>query len=466
MRRVLLILLATIMLLCVVACKNDPNLYKYDSSSYLGSWEIDIAPIEGDVDGCIQLVQYTFNEDFTYEVTQYWHNAETNIITIVLTAPGVYDYDFDEDTGIGTLTLDGGPTEYYWSMSTGKLFTKQFGTVGIQYDFKRPKYIVKKAANQKDIIGVWEHTVYNKNTWGKDTRQLEFKSDGTLDTYIWIGVGNPVNHSDPVTWKYKVADQERSYSRTYHTKWEYGSEVVVTGPSSVLADLHGYSNHITEYNYTIYVDNGVWEQVDDLPPGPTDKKNYAIYQYGDKYILVYDGLSYVKASNHIDMSIKNKEIVHPWTAAPTFTLYLRSDGTYSSDYADLFNYSQLNADDYYSGTYSTSYNEVATADYVAFERTKYEEEHPGEVPVGGWDAWTEAQIAYINTLKEDNTVQLFTGTITFRPDFGYEETFKFFMIISTPKYGIEDHNGEPDPSYSLCIRNTNNEGDINYLDLD
>ena len=134
MRRLMLLLLATTILLCAVACNNDPNLYKYDSSSYLGSWEIDIAPIEGDVDGCIQLVQYTFNSDFTYEVVQYMFDAQTKQITIVEGADGVYEYVYDDNTGIGTLTLDYtglAPTEYFWSMSSGKLLENSMFSRGL-----------------------------------------------------------------------------------------------------------------------------------------------------------------------------------------------------------------------------------------------------------------------------------------------------------------------------------------------
>ncbi|MBQ7282413.1 MAG: hypothetical protein IJR16_06510 [Spirochaetales bacterium] len=468
MRRLMLLLLATTILLCAVACNNDPNLYKYDSSSYLGSWEIDIAPIEGDVDGCIQLVQYTFNSDFTYEVVQYKFDAQTKQITIVEGADGVYEYVYDDNTGIGTLTLDYtglAPTEYFWSMSSGKLFTFQYGTVGKQYVFKRPQYIVKKAADQRDIVGIWDHTVYQKNTVGEDIRQLEFKSDGTLEEYLCLGVGGPVQHSVTTSWKYKVADEERSYSRTYHSKWEYGSEIIVSAtPSSVGADLHEKSNRITRYDYAVYVDNGVMELVDELPI--IQGMQYVIYQYGDKQLLVMGGDTYVKVSNHIDMSSKTKEIVYPWHHNPTDThLYLRSDGTYSSDFVDLLNYSQDNDDNFYSGTYSTSYNEVATADYVAFMEQKFKDEYPGVVPPGGWAAWLEEQAAFIETMKEDNYVQLYNGTITFRPDFGFEETFKFFMRIKTPKYGIEDHLGDPETQHDMIIRTNDNEGDVNYYEL-
>ncbi len=463
MRRFFILLTTAVMLLFAVACNNDPNLYKYDSSSYLGSWEIDIAPIEGDVDGCIQLVQYTFNSDFTYGVVEYLKDAQTNEISVLEGAEGVFEYAFDEDTGIGTLTLDGGASEYYWSESTGKLFTLQFGVVGKQYVFKRPQYIVKKAADQRDIVGIWDHTVYQKNTVGEDIRQLEFKSDGTLEEYLCLGVGDPVQHSVTTSWKYKVADEEKSYSRTYHSKWEYGSEIIVSAnPSSVGADLHEKSNRLTRYDYTVYNDNGVVEQVDD----PLEDMEYVIYQYGDKQLLVTGGDTYVKVSSTIDMSIRNKEIVYPWShVTPLYSLYLRSDGRYSSDFDDLFDYSRLNDAGFYSGTYSAAYNEAATADYVAFMEQKYKDENPGVEPPGGWAAWLEEQADFINTMKEDNYVQLFNGSITFRPDFGYEETFKFFMYIKTPKYGIEAHFGDPDAEHFICIRVTNNEGDVNYFEL-
>ena len=98
MRRAAILLLATFMLLFVVACNNDPYVYKYDSTSYLGSWEINIAPIEGDVDGCIQLRQFEFRSDLTYGVVEYLYDAQTKIVQIVDGAEGTFEYDYDEDT--------------------------------------------------------------------------------------------------------------------------------------------------------------------------------------------------------------------------------------------------------------------------------------------------------------------------------------------------------------------------------
>ena len=88
MRRALILLLAAFMLLCFVACNDDPNIYKFESTSYLGNWEINIAPLEGDVDGCIQLLQYEFKSDFTYSVIQYQYNAPSKEDIVV--------EDFDE----------------------------------------------------------------------------------------------------------------------------------------------------------------------------------------------------------------------------------------------------------------------------------------------------------------------------------------------------------------------------------
>ena len=71
----------------------------------------------------------------------------------------------------------------------------------------------------------------------------------------------------------------------------------------------------------------------------------------------------------------------------------------------------------------------------------------------------------IETLKQNNYVRLFIGTIRFTPDFGFEETFDFMMMIQTAKYGNEDVDGEPVTEYSLTIRNVDKEGNINYLDF-
>ena len=92
-------------------------------------------------------------------------------------------------------------------------------------------------------------------------------------------------------------------------------------------------------------------------------------------------------------------------------------------------------------------------------------ENPGVEPVGGWDAWRVEQAALIEAQKVTNYVKLYIGTIKFTPDFGFEETFDIMMMIETPKYGLENPFGDPNPSYSLTIRNVDKEGTVNYLDF-
>ena len=459
MRRAAILLLATFMLLFVVACNNDPYVYKYDSTSYLGSWEINIAPIEGDVDGCIQLLQYEFKSDMTYGVVEYLYDAQTKIVQIVDGAEGTFEYDYDEDTRIGTLTLDGGPTQYYWTDGEG-LSTL---VLGRQYDYKRPKYIIRKAENQKDIVGIWESKNYDNDAWGISIDQIEFKSDGSFETYFVSGVVEPAVESETISWKYMDAEVEKTYSRTWSCKWEYGSEIIVSGPSSIGEDLHEKEYSITFYGYENYNDNGALSVADLL----MNKDAYTIYQYGDKMLLDIAGTTYVKVSSRIDLSEKYKEIVLVWEEAVGGDLvYLRSDGTYATDFNNFLNYDRNNDTGFYTGSYSTAYNEVDTASVVAFEEARYKVENPGVEPVGGWDAWRTNEAALIEGLKANNYVKLFIGTISFTPDFGFAETFDMMLMIQTPKYGAEIPYGEPQPTYYLVIRNVDKEGNIVYYDYE
>lgn len=461
MRRALILLLAAVMLLCFVACNNDPNIYKFESTSYLGNWEINIAPLEGDVDGCIQLLQYEFKSDFTYSVIKYQYNAPSKEVIVVEDFDeGIFEYVYDEDTGIGTLTLDGGPTEFYWIEGEG-LSTL---ILGKQYNYKRPKYIIRKADNQKDVVGLWERRTDDYDLWGKQIRQLDIKSDGTIDVYEVSGVAEPDNLNETISWKYKELEVEKTYSRTYTVKWMYGSEIIVSpAPSSIGEDLHEEINKVTRYESLLINDNGVSSVVDI----GTISVTYTIFQYGDRMLLKYGATTYEKVSNRIDLSEKYKEIVNVWDEAlGGDLLYLRSDGTYSSEFMNLLNYSDVNDNGYYTGTYSAEYSEVATADVVAFDEARYKVENPGVEPVGGWDAWREAETAAIEALKVDNDLKLYIGKITFRPNFGFEETFDVFFRSLTPKYGHQNIAGEPVTDYVMVIRVEDNEGDITYYDFE
>ena len=459
MRRLLVLFLTALLLLCAVACNNDPYRYKYDESSYLGNWEINIAPIEGDVDGCIQLLQYEFKSDFTYSVVAYEFNAQTKEIVVIEDFDeGFFEYDYDVDTAIGTLTMDGGPNAFYWNADDG-LSTIILGKL---YQFNRPQYVITEAENQKDITGIWERRDDSYDTSGKDITQMEFKSDGSLDIYNATGVYGPGKQSETTSWKYKDAEVEKSYSRTWVGKWGFGSEIYVSAtPSSIGEPLHEKGNFITVNEYLEINDNGDPSVVDLF----TARNLYKVLQYGERKILFYAGQTYVKVANKIDLSEKYKEIVYRWFDGGVSFLYLRSDGTYGTDLDDLLNYDRPNETNAYTGRYSATYDEVTTGDVVAFEEARYRVENPGVEPVGGWDAWRVEQAALIEAQKVTNYVKLYIGTIKFIPDFGFEETFDIMMMIETPKYGLENPYGDPDPSYSLTIRNVDKEGTVNYLDF-
>ena len=458
MRKTLILVFSAFMLLCVVACNNDPYIYKYDETSYLGSWQIDLAPIEGDVDGCIQLLQYDFKSDLTYEVIEYRFNARTEEVLLVEDFDeGFFEYDYDEDTAIGTITLDGGPAQFFWTDGEG-LSTILLGR---QYNFIRPKYAITKAEDQKDIIGVWERRSDSPDTYGIYIRQLEFKTDGTYDDYNLTGTSEPEKMSETYSWKYKDAVVEKSYSVAWSGKWMFGSEIYVSGPSTAGEPLHDKRNSIITYQSFNIIDDGE-SSVTDISNG---KINYTIFQYGDKRILDYGGFIYVNVSERIDLSEKYKEIVLTWDNGLAKRVYLRSDGTYGSNLDNLLNYDRANDTGYYTGNYNATYNEVTTGDIVAFKEKRFRVEFPGIEPDCGWDTWYFEKALEIETLKTNNYVRLFIGTITFTPDFGFEETFDFMLMIQTAKYGDEDVDGEPVTEYSLTIRNVDKEGNINYLDF-
>lgn len=461
MRKGLILLLAVIMLLCVVACNNDPNIYKYNSTTYLGSWEVNIAPEEGDVDDCIHLFQIEFKSNLTYERVYYIYNAQTKEISIVDGMEGTYTYNYNQNTKVGSIALDGGAVSYYWTEDEG--LKRRDTILDQEYILNRPKYIVKKADNQKDIVGLWERSIVNKDNEGKNIVQLDIKSDGTLDIYEVTGVAEPDRLSETVSWKYKDAEVEKTYSRTYSVKWSFGSEIYVSGLSTIGEDLHDNRNRVTRYESLLINDNGASSVVDQMVAVVT----YEIYQYGDQMLLAYGGNTYVKVANRIDLSEKYKEIVKDWTVALGVNhLYLRSDGTYSTNYNNLLNYDRQNATGFYTGAYSATYSEVSTGDVVAFDEARYKVEHGGAEPAEGWAAWRTADAAAIEALKVNNDVKLFIGKISFTPDFGFAETFDVFFRILTPKYGAEANWGEPDPDYVMTIRNEDKEGNIVYYDFE
>ena len=454
MKKGFVLLVSALLLLFVISCNADPNIYKYDSSTYLGSWEVDVAPIQGDVDGCVQLQQYTFNSDYTYEVVIYALDNQTNEITIEEGDSGTYTFNDNLNNG-GTIILnDAAHTRFTWNRRDNELSRL---IVGQEFIYSRPKYVLKITADQNDIVGIWEYRQDDQTAQGVSINQLIFDSDGSFDSYYFFGTENPRNAAYSESWRYLDAAVPKRYSVSFSYKWDVGSDIVVSADSVVDHPLHEEVTACAFQPTRVITDNGI-VTVDVLP---ANVHQYMIYECGaDKYLAdLTSGQTYKKVSDKIDISKKNREIVKNWikTAAPPAErdLYLRSDGTFYSEF-NLFKETAATATGYY-GTYTENISESNFEFYLSFLSTYLIETDPATYtdPSFDWVAWRSDQSTAYYTALFDNDITFYKGIITFDGEYCLKkggESFEVLMIKETPKYGDNDPDGAPETDYDLYIK--------------